>query len=114
MPESRLGVGIIGVSPARGWAAEAHIPALRALPNYEIHALSALLHRDGGDFAAARAHCSRALAHRVDDLRDPALADQLGGLLEVLADGGLIVGIHGSSHPIFGLLTPQEYSVTKE
>src|SRR5258708_16216618 len=41
MPESRLGVGIIGVSPERGWAAIAHIPALRALPNYEIRALSA-------------------------------------------------------------------------
>src|SRR5216684_4382934 len=37
---SKLGVGIIGVSPARGWAATAHIPALRALPNYEIRALS--------------------------------------------------------------------------
>jgi predicted dehydrogenase len=40
MPGSTLGVGIIGVSPARGWAATAHIPALRALPNYEIRALS--------------------------------------------------------------------------
>jgi predicted dehydrogenase len=38
---SKLGVGIIGVSPSRGWAATAHIPALRALPNYEIRALSA-------------------------------------------------------------------------
>ena len=41
MRESTLGVGIIGVSPVRGWAATAHIPALRALPNYEIRALSA-------------------------------------------------------------------------
>jgi predicted dehydrogenase len=41
MAESRLGVGIIGVSPHRGWAATAHIPALRALPNYEIRALGA-------------------------------------------------------------------------
>src|SRR5436309_2301147 len=41
IPESTLGVGIIGVSHARGWAATAHIPALRALPNYEIRALSA-------------------------------------------------------------------------
>src|SRR5438128_4841864 len=41
MPESTLGVGIIGVSPVRGWAATAHIPALRALPNYQIRALSA-------------------------------------------------------------------------
>ena len=40
MPESTLGVGIIGVSPARGWAAIAHIPALRALGNYEIRGLS--------------------------------------------------------------------------
>src|SRR2546429_4516082 len=41
MPESTLGVGIIGVSPLRGWAATAHIPALRALPDYQIRALSA-------------------------------------------------------------------------
>ncbi len=41
MPESTLGVGIVGVSPVRGWAAAAHIPALRALPNYEIRALIA-------------------------------------------------------------------------
>jgi len=41
MPGSTLGVGIIGVSAIRGWAAVAHIPALRALPNYEIRALSA-------------------------------------------------------------------------
>jgi predicted dehydrogenase len=41
MSESTLGVGIIGVSPDRGWAATAHIPALRALPNYEVRALSA-------------------------------------------------------------------------
>src|SRR5437763_5475966 len=41
MPETTLGVGIVGVSAVRGWAATAHIPALRALPNYEIRALSA-------------------------------------------------------------------------
>ncbi len=41
IPKSTLGVGIIGVSPVRGWATTAHIPALRALPNYEIRALSA-------------------------------------------------------------------------
>jgi predicted dehydrogenase len=41
MRGSALGVGIIGVSPDRGWAATAHIPALRALPGYEIRALGA-------------------------------------------------------------------------
>src|SRR3954468_4211631 len=40
MSGSKLGVGIIGVNPAWGGAATAHIPALRALPNYEIRALS--------------------------------------------------------------------------
>src|SRR3954466_12901115 len=41
MSGATLGVGVIGISPTRGWAATAHIPALRALPNYEIRALSA-------------------------------------------------------------------------
>jgi predicted dehydrogenase len=41
MSASMLGVGIIGVSPVRGWAATAHIPALRALSNFEVRALSA-------------------------------------------------------------------------
>src|SRR5260370_20334750 len=41
IPKSTVGVGIVGVSPVRGWAATAHIPALRALPRYEIRALSA-------------------------------------------------------------------------
>jgi predicted dehydrogenase len=50
MQGSALGVGIIGVSPDRGWAATAHIPALRALPNYEIRALSA---RTAGSARAA-------------------------------------------------------------
>jgi predicted dehydrogenase len=40
MTATTLGVGIIGVSPDRGWATTAHIPALRALPNYQIRELS--------------------------------------------------------------------------
>ena len=40
-PGSAVGVGIIGVSPVRGWATTAHIPALRALPNFEVRALTA-------------------------------------------------------------------------
>src|SRR5215218_1568425 len=49
MPESTLGVGIIGVSPVRGWAATAHIPALRALPNYQLRAHSAESARAAGE-----------------------------------------------------------------
>src|SRR5258706_9261788 len=37
----RIRVGIIGANPARGWAAQAHIPALKSLPDdFEITALS--------------------------------------------------------------------------
>src|SRR5207247_3015177 len=41
MHGTKLGVGIIWANPIWGWAATAHIPSLRALPNYEIRALSA-------------------------------------------------------------------------
>jgi predicted dehydrogenase len=40
MKNGKIGVGIIGVQPDRSWAAIAPIPALRALPEYEIVALS--------------------------------------------------------------------------
>ncbi|MEU7630806.1 Gfo/Idh/MocA family oxidoreductase [Nocardia sp. NPDC049220] len=35
-----IGVGIIGASPDGGWAAAAHVPALRALPEYELRAVA--------------------------------------------------------------------------
>src|SRR5467141_4930369 len=39
--DKRIRVGIIGANPDRGWAAEAHIPALKSLSDYfEITALS--------------------------------------------------------------------------
>src|SRR5437667_6406528 len=41
IPKSTLGVGIIGVSPIRGWASTAGSPALRALPNDATRAVSA-------------------------------------------------------------------------
>lgn len=36
---SRIRVGIVGASPTRGFASIAHIPALQALPNFEIVAV---------------------------------------------------------------------------
>ena len=35
-----IGVGIIGANPDRSWALRAHIPALAALPQYKIQAVS--------------------------------------------------------------------------
>lgn len=38
---NKIGVGIIGASPINpGWAVHAHIPAIRALPEYELRAVS--------------------------------------------------------------------------
>ena len=40
-PPEPIGVGIVGLSAAGGWAATAHVPALAALDGYELRALSA-------------------------------------------------------------------------
>lgn len=40
MNQKLIRVGIIGVHPAKGWAAMAHIPALQRLPQYRIMAVS--------------------------------------------------------------------------
>lgn len=37
---SRIRVGIVGANPERGWALRAHVPALRALPDYAITAVA--------------------------------------------------------------------------
>src|SRR5205823_3054198 len=48
----RIRVGIIGANPDRGWAAQAHIPALRSLPNeFEITAVSTT-RRESADAAS--------------------------------------------------------------
>lgn len=40
MTNKKIGVGIIGVNPNRGWAWVAHVPALRALGGYKVVAVS--------------------------------------------------------------------------
>src|SRR5436189_5899341 len=50
--DKRIRVGIIGANPDRGWAAEAHIPALKSLSDdFEITALSTT-RRESADAAA--------------------------------------------------------------
>src|SRR2546421_2622717 len=50
----RIRVGIIGANPDRGWAAQAHIPALKSLSHdFEITALSTS-RRESADVAAQR------------------------------------------------------------
>ncbi|MBD2463498.1 Gfo/Idh/MocA family oxidoreductase [Oscillatoria sp. FACHB-1407] len=40
MRNGKIGVGLIGVHPSRGWAMTAHIPALQTSPDFEIVALT--------------------------------------------------------------------------
>jgi predicted dehydrogenase len=50
----RIRVGIIGANPDRGWATQAHIPALQSLPDdFEITALSTS-RRASADAASTR------------------------------------------------------------
>ena len=49
---SKIRVGIVGVSPDRGFASIAHIPALRALPDFEITAVCTT-RQDSADAAAS-------------------------------------------------------------
>lgn len=39
--EKPIGVGIIGLGAHGSWAGRSHLPALRAVPGYELRALSA-------------------------------------------------------------------------
>src|SRR5205085_4893403 len=62
----RIRVGIIGANPDRGWAAQAHIPALRSLPDeFEITALSTS-RRASADAASKRFGVSLAFDNHQD------------------------------------------------
>src|SRR5438034_8251346 len=62
----RIRVGIIGANPDRGWAAEAHIPALKSLPDdFEIVALSTS-RRESADAASKRFGVPRAFDNHQD------------------------------------------------
>jgi predicted dehydrogenase len=51
MTSNKIRVGIVGVSPNRGFASIAHIPALQALPDFEISAVCTT-RQDSADAAA--------------------------------------------------------------
>src|SRR5213594_2796556 len=62
----RIRVGIIGANPDRGWAAQAHIPALKALANdFELTALSTS-RRESADAAGRHFGVPLAFDHHRD------------------------------------------------
>jgi len=72
MTKSKIGVGIIGVQPGRSWAAVAHIPALKALPDYEITAVSTT-RRESADAAAKEYGIPHAYDNHRDLVNDPTV-----------------------------------------
>jgi len=72
MTNSKIGVGIIGVQPGRSWAAVAHIPALKALPEYEITAISTT-RRESAQAAAKEYGIPRAYDNHRELVNDPSV-----------------------------------------
>lgn len=71
MTFKKIRVGIVGVQPERSWAAIAHIPALRALPEfYDITAVSTT-RQETADAAAAHYGISSAYAHHEPLINSP-------------------------------------------
>ncbi|MGI5227223.1 Gfo/Idh/MocA family protein [Actinoallomurus sp. CA-142502] len=68
----RIRVGIIGATPGRGWAARAHVPALRALPDHVITAVGTT--REESAREAARAFGAE---HAFTDARRLAEHDEV-------------------------------------
>jgi predicted dehydrogenase len=65
-------VGLIGATVARGWAMASHIPALRALPGFELAALSTS-RRETADAAAKQYGVPLAFADYRDMVRQPGI-----------------------------------------
>lgn len=72
MPSNIVRVGIVGANAERAWAHDAHVPALRALRQFSLEAVSArsqeLAEEARKAFGAAKAY-----GHYVDLVRDPAV-----------------------------------------
>ena len=70
MDQDKIGVGIIGIEPGRSWAAVAHLPALRALPEYEVRAV-ATRRRESAEAAASALGIPLAFADPAELIADP-------------------------------------------
>jgi len=65
-----LRVGIVGANPERGWAKDAHVPALRVLPRFKIEGTSART-LETAQAAAQAFGATRAFADTMELVRSP-------------------------------------------
>jgi predicted dehydrogenase len=70
MSAGRLRVGIVGANPGRGWGTTVHIPALQALPDFEISAVCTT-RQQSADETARRFGIARAYGDYRALVRDP-------------------------------------------
>lgn len=69
---NKIRVGIVGANPSRGFASIAHIPALQALPDFEISAVCTT-RQDSADAAAKHFGVPLAFSDAEKLARDPAV-----------------------------------------
>lgn len=72
MANAPVRVGIVGANPERGWARDAHLAALRALPQFTIAAVSART-QEMADAAAAHFGAARAYGNSLELVQDPGV-----------------------------------------
>ena len=66
----RIGVGIVGANPDRGWAARAHVPAIDASPHFTLTAV-ATTHTQSAQAARDRFAARHAFTDAVSLARHP-------------------------------------------
>lgn len=70
MPPAPLRIGFAGANVERGWARDAHFPALKALPGLQVQAVSART-RETADTAAQAFGAAKAYTGSLELARDP-------------------------------------------
>src|SRR2546427_9723634 len=90
----KIRVGIIGATVTQGgsgWGANAHVPALKALPNYELKAVCTS-HGDTAKASAAAFGAERAF-HRFSDMAAHPEDDLVVVCVKVAAHRELVVAV---------------------
>jgi len=70
--QSTVRVGIVGANASRGWARDAHVPALAQLPQFSLEAVSARTQADA-DAARQAFGAARAFGDSLAMVRDPGI-----------------------------------------
>jgi len=100
MPRHRFRIGIVGLEPGRSWAARAHIPALRALPDaFEIIGV-ANTSKASAEAAAAAVGLPRAFADVAEMVRAPDV-DIVAVTVKVPPHLGIVKAAIGSGKHVY-------------